>query len=167
MFEGLMRESMRRIVEALNTDATMIENKARVYYRLDHPSKQISQPNATFQLFVEPSGWSQLAGAGALDLQYFFWIFVKCKPSGFGVNEEERLSKILEYVSTLLHGKKWGELNTYLSRAMINYRTVVIKTNNRDIHFELGKDEIGATLMFWQSRKNAEELEAEEVGGEV
>lgn len=164
MYVGVQREAMKAIVEDLRNNPTMIENKARTLYRLDHPSKQISTAGDTFQVYVEPSGWSQLAGAGELDLQYFFWVFIRCKPSAFGTNDEERLSMLMEYLSEHLHGVKWGQLNTFLSRAMINYRTVTIKTNNRDIYFELAKDEIGATLMFWQSKKSQQELQ--EIGGE-
>lgn len=162
MFEGVQKESMAQIVEGLRNDPKMVENKAKVLYRLDHPSKQISTAGDTFQIFVEPAGWSQLVGVGGLDLEYFFWIFIKCKPSAFNVNDGERLSSLMEFLSEHLHGKKWGKLNTYLSRAMINYRTVTVKTNNRDVYFELAKDEIGATLMFWQSLKTQEELAEQE-----
>lgn len=156
MYEGVQKRSMSEIVENLRNDPKIIENKAKVIYRLSHPSKQISTAGDTFHLFIEPAGWSQLAGSGPLDLEYFFWIFIKCKPSAFGTNEEDRLSSLMEYVAEFLHGKKWGELHTFHSRAMINYRTVTIKTNNRDVYFELAKDEIGATMMFWQSLKKPE-----------
>lgn len=163
MFEGKLREAMTAIKEALETDATMIENKCNIVYRLAHPSKQIGCNAGTFTVVLEPSGFSQLSGAGALDLQYFFWIFIKCKPSIFGTNDEERLSKIMEYLSETIHGKKWGSMNTFLSRGMINYRTITLKTNSRDIDFELAKDEIGACLMFWGSLKSQQELQNTDV----
>lgn len=148
---GKLRESMSEVLRVLESDAELMSQKAEVAYRLNHPTKQIPNHGETFHVSLEPAGFSQIAGAGELKPQYFFWVLIKCKPSMLPEDGEERLSYLAEYIAELLHGKQFGGLWTYHSKTLINYRTAKITMNSREINFDLAADEIGTTLIFWQS----------------
>ncbi len=158
---GILRTSMKALVEMLRNDATMIENDVEIMYKLDHPSKQIDSGIHKFRLTIEPAGFSQTTGAGTLDLQYFTWLMVKCKPHGQGEDEEDNLSYICEYLSDLLHKKMIGGMSTYLSRVLINYKSCDVTANHRSIQLKLEKDEIGAVIWIWQSPKTIQQIESE------
>ena len=161
---GLLRSSMKSLVEMLRTDAVMIENDVVVNYRLDHPSKRIEDNTHRFTMTIEPAGFSQTAGQGKLDLQYFSWIILKCKPYRLGKDEEDCLSYLTEYLTDLLHKKMWGGMSTYVSRVLLNYKSCEIAANHRTVSIKLEPDEIGAVVWVWQSPKTLQQIEEEGIG---
>ena len=161
---GLLRTSMKEITDMLRTDAQMIENDVEITYRLDHPSKQIEDRVHRFRLAIEPAGFSQTAGQGRLDLQYYTWLLLKCKPHNLGVDEEDSLTFICEYLTDLLHKKMWGGMSTYISRVLLNFKSCEIQANHRSVSVKLAEDEIGAVIWMWQSPKTLQQIEEEGIG---
>ena len=161
---GLLREAMKSIVEMLRTDPQMVENDVEVVYRLDHPSKQVESGIHKFRLTIEPAGFSQTAGQGRLDLQYFTWMLLKCKPHSLGENDEDYLTYICEYLTDLLHKKMWGGMSTYVSRVLLNFKSCEIQANHRSVTVKLADDEIGAVIWVWQSPKTLQQIEEEGIG---
>ena len=161
---GFLRTSMKAIIELLQNDATIIENDVAITYKLDHPSKQIEDNTHRFSMRIEPAGFSQTAGAGLLDLQYFTWIVLKCKPHALGRDDEDCLSYLCEYITDLLHKKMWGGMSTYVSRALINYKSCTIESNHRSVNVKLNDDEIGAVIWVWQSPKTIQQIDEEGIG---
>lgn len=161
---GLLRESMKAIVDTLRTDSTMIENDVVVNYKLDHPSKRIEESVHKFSAMVEPAGFSQTTGQGKLDLQYFTWIHIKYKPHRRGEDEEDNLTYICEYLTDLLHKKMWGGMSTYVSRVLLNDKSCEITANHRSTTVKLAEDELGAVIWVWHSPKSIQQVEEEGVG---
>jgi len=161
---GLIRTSMKQIVEMLRTDAQIIENDVEVVYRLDHPTKQIANSLHKFRMTIEPAGFSQTAGQGNLDLQYFTWIILKYKPSNLGEDEEDNLTYLCEYITDLLHKKMWGGMSTYISRVLVNFKSCEITANHRSVEIKLANDEVGAVIWMWQSPKTLQQIEEEGIG---
>ena len=161
---GLLRQSMKEIVEMLRTDPIIIENGVDVYYKLDHPSKRIESGVGRVTMMIEPAGFSQTAGQGVLDLQYFTWIHLKLKPHRLGENEEDCLTYLCEYLTDLLHKKMWGGMSTYVSRTLLNFKSCEITANHRSTTVKLAEDEIGAVVWMWQSPKTIQQIEEEGIG---
>ena len=161
---GILRSSMTALVEMLRTDPVMIENDVDVYYKLDHPSKRIENGTKRFTMIVEPAGFSQTTGAGVLDLQYFTWIILKCKPYRLGEDEEDCLTYLCEYLTDLLHKKMLGGMSTYVSRMLLLEKSCDIAANHRTVSVKLADDEIGALIWVWQSPKSIHQIEEEGVG---
>ena len=128
---GLLRTAMKAIVETLRNDPIIIENDVDVFYKLDHPSKRIESGIHRITLMVEPAGFSQTTGAGVLDLQYFTWMHLKCKPHRLGQDEEDSLTFVCEYITDLLHKKMWGGMSTYVSRTLLNFKSCEVTANHR------------------------------------
>ena len=158
---GLLRASMKAIVETLRTDATMIENDVEIFYKLDHPSKRIEGGIHRITLMVEPAGFSQITGQGVLDLQYFTWIHLKCNPNRMGVDEEDSLTYVCEYLTDMLHRKVWGGMSTYVSRVLLNDKSCDVTANHRSTTVKLEEGELGALIWLWHSPKTIEQIEAE------
>jgi len=158
---GLLRTAMKEIVEALRNDPTMIENDVETFYKLDHPSKRIESGLHRITLMVEPAGFSQITGAGVLDLQYFTWIHLKCKPSRMGADEEDSLTYVCEYLTDLLHKKMWGGMSTYVSRVLLNFKACEVTANHRSTTVSLDEDEVGALIWLWHSPKTIQQIEEE------
>ncbi len=156
---GILRSSMAALVEALRNDPVMIENDVEVVYRLDHPSKQIESGLHRLSMRVEPAGISQTRGAGTLDLQYYSWLVLKCKPSQLGHDEEDSLSYLSEYVADMLHRKIWGGMSTFVSRILFNYKSCTLQSNHRTVNVKLEEDEIAAVIWVWQSPKSIEQID--------
>ena len=160
---GIWRSAMKALVEMLRNDSTIIENDVRVVYRLDHPSKQIRDNTHKFTMEIEPAGVSQTTGAGALDLQYYTWIKIRCRPFTLGEDEEDRLTFICEYLHDLLHKKMIGGMSTYAARALIMFKSCDVGVNHRTVEIKLADDEIGALVWIWQSPKTIQQIDAENV----
>jgi len=160
--KGILRQSMKAIVEGLRADPVMIENNVDVTYTLEHPAKQITGNTHRFRLRIEPAGFSQTTGAGVLDLQYFTWITIAFKPATQGKDAEDELSAMMEYLTDILHKKMWGGMSTYISKCFINYRSCKIQSNHREVNLELAKDEIGGIMCLWQSPKNVQDVRDDE-----
>ena len=160
---GILRSSMAALVAMLRTDAVLIENDVEVFYKLDHPSKRIEGGTKRFTMMIEPAGFSQTTGAGVLDLQYFTWIILKCKPNRLGHDEEDCLTYLCEYITDLLHKKMWGGMSTYVSRMLLLSKSCEIAANHRTVSVKLGDDEIGALIWVWQSPKTIQQIESEGV----
>lgn len=161
---GLLRTSMTQIVDMLRNDPVIIENDVAVNYKLDHPSKRIEDATHRFTMMIEPAGFSQTAGQGVLDLQYFVWIHLKCKPHRLGENEEDCLTYLCEYLTDLLHKKMWGGMSTYVSRTLLCVESCTITANHRSTVVKLAEDEIGAVVWVWQSPKTIQQIEEEGIG---
>jgi len=155
---GLLRLSMNEIVKALRNDAKVIELGVNVAYSLEHPSKSIVGNVPKYRLRIEPAGFSQTSGAGVLDLQYFTWLTIKYKPATHSRDEEDNLSYLCEYLTDMLHKKMWGGMSTYVSKALINYKSFEITTNQRKVVLDLANDEIGAVIFIWQSPKTIQQV---------
>ena len=161
---GILRQSMKALVETLRNDPVVIENNVEVYYRLDHPSKQIESGVPRITMTIEPAGFSQTAGQGVLDLQYFTWIHLKCRPHRLGEDEEDSLTYLCEYLTDLLHKKMWGGMSTYIARTLLLFKSCEITANHRTTAVKLAEDEIGAVVWVWQSPKTLQQIEEEGIG---
>ncbi len=162
---GLCRASMKAIVEAIKNDEFIIENQVDVIYRLDHPSRRIQGNLAKYRLEIQPSGWSQIASGGALDVQYFFWIVIKTKPAMLSENEDEVFTEIGERLTDLLHRHVFGELATFVSKTSINYESITLIQNSKEIVVKLAADEVGMVMQLWQSPKSLKQVEDDKMEG--
>lgn len=152
-WQKMLRETMAEIRDYLSDDPVIAENKAIVTYTLDHPSKRIVNAVTRFRIQIQPSGWSQTVGAGGLDLQWFFWITIKYKPATSNRDVEEQLTYLASYITERIHRAWWAAgLRTYFAKALVNYNTVKLTTNSREITLPLADDEIATTLSFWADR---------------
>lgn len=161
---GLLRTSMSALVEMLRNDPIIIENNVAVNYKLDHPSKRIETGVARITMMIEPAGFSQTGGQGLLDLQYYTWIHLKCRPHRLSESEDDSLTFLCEYLTDLLHKKMWGGMSTYVSRVLLNFKSCEITANHRSTTVKLAEDEIGAVVWVWQSPKTIQQIEQEGVG---
>ena len=161
---GLLRRSTKTLIDVLRNDPTVIENDVAITYKLDHPSKQIEDNTHRFSLRIEPAGFSQTSGAGVLDVQYFTWLVLKCKPHALGHDDEDCLSYLCEYIMDMMHRKMWGGMSTYCSRVLLNYKSCTIESNHRSVNVKLEEDEIGAVIWVWQSPKTIQQIDQDGTG---
>jgi len=160
-----MNETYESIVAALANDETVRQLGGSVWLATADPT-EVRHRVAKFPVEVCPFGTSQVASAGALNLNGYFAVMLRSKATSRMRDGGGRDFMALgERVVELLHRSRHAGQSVIFSKNIVAHSTFTLENASRRIRVEAEEGEIVQVLFFWTNAASLAKLSSASSAG--